>query len=315
MLYALFLLLFTGVSARDTEGDISANSSESNVTESVLTTPVPEETRANPLNTEKQVITFNGRKITIQELRNTLSRSNTDCPYPNTRGYVGYSTACDCLEGYERDYPIKDRGCWTCNQTCHIHAICEYPGICRCRHGWVGDGISSCEIPLIELASITPLNSSDTLPLTLSVTFHAANDFVPLHAYCKFNGQHVVSGLMEPQKQTIKCLIPTQVKVGIAKVAISADGQTFTNDREFQVIQGIVASHEAFPNANIVTYNIKLHGRLNLGWRIITLLVVITAGILVNFLRVLNANKRKAESEELAPLIPSGHKKRKDLLV
>lgn len=144
------------------------------------------------------------------------------CSGPNTvKDRFGQ---CVCQRGSIGDDPIQLRGCWNCSSECHYDAVCMYPGVCQCPNGLVGDGVSSCAIPVPHIRDVVIESAKEATEAV--VWFSIPTDYNPEEVFCRFGNYIVVGTLLDSTH--MKCSIVKSL-FGKVRLSISFDSLSWSD--------------------------------------------------------------------------------------
>jgi hypothetical protein len=131
---------------------------------------------------------------------------------------------CVCEEGFQgADAALE--GCWKCNQTCHALGVCRKDGECVCQTGYVGDGVTECEVQVPILAETRPIKCvAGNCVLNISFTNRGA--VTGLAGYCKFDNILVQSENVYSDGYMV-CYLPHTPEKKV-KMTISFDSRHFS---------------------------------------------------------------------------------------
>lgn len=140
----------------------------------------------------------------------------TKCLFVNT---VEKDGVCVCKPGFWSNDPTG-RGCWPCNETCHENGWCELNGFCKCKKGYIGDGVNDCHLAAPEISEIIPARceKKDCI-VTVMIT---GNKKVPNQAFCRFGDKIIVQSDVFDHT-AISCNVP-RLYTSVVKVSVSTDG-------------------------------------------------------------------------------------------
>ncbi|OHS98047.1 hypothetical protein TRFO_35614 [Tritrichomonas foetus] len=154
-----------------------------------------------------------------------IIRVDSECPYNNT--IMNSDGKCVCKPGYVAPSIITSHGCWTCSPICTYNALCHYPGLCKCKNGFKGDGITSCT-PIYYrpvLIDYIPKESSIHSLTYVNVTFNLPINITVSMGYARFDFLVVLCSIVSPEQ--MKCPIPNH-RVGRVGFDVSIDGQQWS---------------------------------------------------------------------------------------
>ena len=147
---------------------------------------------------------------------------------------VAGSSECWCERGYfGNKETINTTGCWKCEPGCNKLADCVSENKCVCKMHLEGDGIKECKAPKPKLLSIKQI-SDRREPVLVDVEYETSS-FTPFSFFCKF-GSVVSSGKIIDEKHA-SCITPKNVN-GKVKLTISFDGETYSNELDYNVVHG-----------------------------------------------------------------------------
>lgn len=172
-------------------------------------------------------------------------QSNKPCDKPNTR--LNFAGQCVCEKGYQTT-DAYGLGCWKCNDRCHLNALCERDGQCKCMNGYRGDGIKTCELipPIIKSINPTEYKEKDLTPnFRVNVTYSYQN-YVSNEAFCSFGERVVKTQLTESDK--ISCPVPSGI-TGKILFRISFNNRDWSNDEVYFTIKP-----DSFNFENVAVY-------------------------------------------------------------
>jgi len=147
---------------------------------------------------------YAGNKRESQDDNNYILRPNTDCTAFHTIKLP--SGLCACEEGYPYGDPNNERGCFNCTNMCHPMAFCAYPGRCRCKSGYKGNGINYCSAPVPYLRNFQPDSWSEKGNKKLIALYSVDEQFGIETVFCRF-GNRTTLGKFESEGRII-CIIP-----------------------------------------------------------------------------------------------------------
>ena len=159
---------------------------------------------------------------------NSLSNAVKECKGMNT--YKDSEFVCRCLPGFPFGDPVSKEGCYRCDTECHSHGYCAYPGVCKCFRGLVGDGVTSCVVPIPQVTGVYPNLVRAAGYVEARITFFMDEPFTPKMFYCKF-GDVPVSGQFL-QSGVGRCTVPPSKEYAV-RVAISFDGENYSDSDVF----------------------------------------------------------------------------------
>ena len=148
----------------------------------------------------------------------------TKCPYPNTE--ITADGMCVCLPGYVSDPVNQSLGCWKCEDKCHSLATCTYPGVCQCKPGLNGTGLTCFSpVPLQFSQKLLTIRPDGGYELDIE---HTCPEFysVPV-VYLQVGSQIFKSSSFTNEKAHFK--IPQTIS-GFKNVTISYDKINWAND-------------------------------------------------------------------------------------
>ena len=168
-------------------------------------------------------------KILLTNISAILASNETkECKGMNT--FKDSSFVCHCLPGFPFGDPVSEQGCYRCDQECHSLGYCAYPGKCKCVRGYIGDGITSCEVPIPEVTGIFPNIAKPRGYQEARITYYMEESFTPTKFYCKFGNVQVVGSALAPGVGV--CTIPPSNEYAV-RVSVTFDGYRYSNSDVF----------------------------------------------------------------------------------
>ena len=158
----------------------------------------------------------------------SLSNAIKECKGMNT--YKDSNFVCRCLPGFPFGDPVSKQGCFRCDVQCHSKGFCEYPGVCKCFRGLVGDGVNSCTIPIPTVTGIYPNSVRPQGYIESRVTYYMDEPYTPTLFFCKFGDVPISGTYLQPGVG--KCTVPPSKEYAV-RVSISFDGENYTNSDVF----------------------------------------------------------------------------------
>lgn len=149
-----------------------------------------------------------------------------ECEGMNT---IKIGDKCKCMDGFIFGDPNKE-GCFKCASQCHANAKCVYPGQCKCKQGYFGNGMTECVIPVPILDSSNTSFVYTVGGQNISIKTRNFATFVPEKAYCSFNTVKVQAYFVNAT--AINCISPP-LKAGFYQVSVSYDNITWSADTAF----------------------------------------------------------------------------------
>ena len=162
--------------------------------------------------------------LTISGLSNAIG----ECIGMNT--YKDKKFVCRCLPGFPFGDPVSKEGCYRCDESCHSHGYCQYPGVCKCFRGLVGDGVHECNVPVPEVTGIYPSIVRPEGLIESRVTYYIDEPYTPSLFFCKFGVVTVAGTLIQPGFGT--CIIPPSAEHAV-RVSLSFDGENYSSSDVF----------------------------------------------------------------------------------
>ena len=147
--------------------------------------------------------------------------------YTNTQNING---KIECIEGFIGDNPIQIKGCWKCSNVCHLNASCDYPGICNCLNGLIGDGITKCSLPVpVILDYFIEYKELSTINLLFGGIPY---NYIIKDAYCLINKEKIQA--FNIINKTILCNLPKNID-DKSFISISFDGLEWSDPVELEI--------------------------------------------------------------------------------
>lgn len=128
---------------------------------------------------------------------------NDGCTAMNT--YLLSDGKCACVEGFLHGDPNDSRGCFNCSEECHVNGECGYPGRCRCKPGFSGNGFN-CEAPVPALRFVEPEHVPINVRGRVNATIILDVELDIPGVFCRF-GEAITSGRMITNS-IIECDLP-----------------------------------------------------------------------------------------------------------
>lgn len=125
---------------------------------------------------------------------------------------------CKCMEQYPFGDPYSDEGCFSCNPVCHPDALCVSPDKCKCKAGFLGDGVYNCTKPIPELLSMdrqTCIAGGEDL---LLLKVGSPENFTPPTAFCNFGPRIVEAVTFNASYFACKCpdMLPAETHARVS---------------------------------------------------------------------------------------------------
>ena len=161
------------------------------------------------------------------------------CTLNNT--VPGPDGTCICKRGYVGPTPLTKHGCWTCSPICSPNALCHYPGYCRCRPGFYGDGVTGCRPSTDppELLDFSPRAARQNGRSFVTISFKPPANVTVETAFARFG--NLVSPCSVPAPGTMTCVIPPGS--GTVSLQISLDGTHWSTSTDvFTYLPGMISS-------------------------------------------------------------------------
>lgn len=160
---------------------------------------------------------------------------NKGCKAPHTKkNNIG---ACVCENGYPYGDPTVLAGCYRCTFDCPENSHCAYPGKCRCKPGYIDEGIDHvCVAKAPELLSINPDYGRMLSSLTLNVTYKVDPRANFTKGFLKLKNQLFDCTSDFSKNHTFNCNIKLGFP-GTYEVALSFNNESWSKDYiEFTVV-------------------------------------------------------------------------------
>lgn len=143
---------------------------------------------------------------------------NEGCTAMNT--YMLPDGKCACTEGFPHGDPASSRGCFRCTEVCSDSAICVYPGRCRCKSGFTGNGIV-CEAPVPVLRFIEPDNFPINIKGRVNATIIMDAPIGISKGNCRFgtvitDGRMITNNIMECSLPPVHARTPNPVVFAVS---------------------------------------------------------------------------------------------------
>ena len=144
-----------------------------------------------------------------------------ECKLNNTM--MGLDGKCICKPGFVGPKNLTKHGCWTCSPVCTYNALCHYPGFCKCKPGYEGDGVTVCKpfLSAPELVDFHPRSTPVNVPTSVTVTFRSSNTAKSSTGMARFGYQVTICDI--PRDDVMICQVPSS-NIGPVSFAISFDG-------------------------------------------------------------------------------------------
>ncbi|KAK8886090.1 hypothetical protein M9Y10_041550 [Tritrichomonas musculus] len=174
-----------------------------------------------------------------------LFTTSTECKGPNT--ILSSNNKCVCIEGFMYGDPYSKEGCYKCDQKCHKHSTCKYPGKCVCSPPYHGDGIFNCTADVPQLDLVTPNSGPAQGGTTILIYYtYSDNKYTPDTAFCKFGSEIVKSESIT--NTTITCITPKHAPVP-TYLSISFDSISWSEEKIFfNFVDFFIDDDETFEN-------------------------------------------------------------------
>ena len=168
---------------------------------------------------EERKRAFREERAQIRTDRRDRARGEPiQCTKPHTHRAIGMD-ACVCDEGYF-GYDPMEKGCWKCEEPCHMNAQCAEGGRCECLPGFVGDGVVQCDYDYPKIIDARP-----KLCVGGGCIINVTLDKEPLwysKAVCIFGNAHVTA--VRNSESFYSCRAPT-IDTWKETLQFSYDGQ------------------------------------------------------------------------------------------
>ena len=161
-------------------------------------------------------------------LLSIISKTGNYCIGNNTK--MNWRGQCVCVNDFPFGDPESEYGCFNCNDICHIHANCVYPGICQCMKPYKGDGMLNCSVELPHIISVSPSIGSTDGGTNVSIQFSYRESLENKTGYCKFGPLTVKAEAIV--NDTIICITPPHQRA-FAFLSISFDTIAWSKDKVF----------------------------------------------------------------------------------
>lgn len=239
----------------DSESIINTNSTEisTEIAEKIQNNHNETSSQEEIISSSLEVQSSTENTISTETIISTESESTTHTPeqttpvhedphhWPGQRKCVGAHTqpdfdgGCRCEDGYSGGADPNVTGCWKCSN-CHRLAACVSEGVCKCRAGLLGDGVTSCDPPAPVIVRVERPSPGQLAPVPVRVVFDASG-FTPSVAYCRFGSKRVAS--LIHGDGTLSCLQPDKIR-GSTQLSITFDGNVWSSPVTYEVVPGVV---------------------------------------------------------------------------
>lgn len=186
------------------------------------------------------------------------TREDGECPGINTiRNQDG---KCECLPGFPFGNPVDGYGCWKCNSECHLNAQCVSPGKCVCLKGYIGDGITTCNVPVPHVKALAPENITSKTEF-INVVFETDTNFSAFSGFCRIGTTISLGEIIS--FDTIQCHVPPSTQSAMS-VALSFDNVTWSTERFF-----------------LVFTDLDVKKKIVMVWQVWLVIAVVVVGIMI----------------------------------